>query len=91
MEYNYITPSHYRNSTKETWEMMVDVWGVEAFIAFCEMNAFKYRMRIGTKPNEDVSRELEKIKWYENKAKQLSCTNTPSNIGEETDTVTTTG
>jgi len=71
MEYDYINPKHYKNLTKQPFEMMIDVWGKKAFIKFCEMNAFKYRMRIGSKPNEDVERELEKIKRYENKAKQL--------------------
>ena len=70
-DYDYINPEHYKKSNKEVWEMMVDIWGKEAFINHCEMCAFKYRMRIGDKPNQDVQTELSKIKWYQDKAKEL--------------------
>ena len=51
--------------------MMVDIWGTEKYIAFCEMNAFKYRMRAGLKPNQPLERELEKANWYERQAMKL--------------------
>jgi hypothetical protein len=51
--------------------MMIDIWGKDAFIKHCEMTSFKYRMRIGIKPNQPIERDLEKAKWYELKAKQL--------------------
>jgi hypothetical protein len=70
-QYDYINPSHYQNSGKEVWEMMVDVWGVEAFIKHCEMCAFKYRMRLGLKPEQPIERDLSKAEWYESKAKEL--------------------
>ena len=50
---------------------MIFVWGVEKYVAFCEMNAFKYRMRAGTKPGQPAERDLEKAKWYEDMAKKL--------------------
>lgn len=71
MEYDYINPDHYKKGTKEVWEMMVDVWGKEAFIAHCEMCAFKYRMRLGSKPDQPVERDLEKAMWYEGKVWEL--------------------
>ena len=40
-------PDHYKNSTIEVWEMMLKIWGKDKFIVFCEINAFKYRMRAG--------------------------------------------
>lgn len=70
-DYNYISPSHYQNLSKETWEMMVDIWGKDKYIAHCEMCAFKYRMRLGSKPDQPIDRDLEKARWYENKAKEL--------------------
>lgn len=70
-EYDYINPSHYKNSSKETWQQMVDIWGIDAYIKHCEMCAFKYRMRLGTKPDQPVERDLAKVKWYEDKAKEL--------------------
>lgn len=35
------------------------------------MTAFKYRMRVGKKPGQPVERDLEKAKWYEDKAIEL--------------------
>ena len=70
-EYDYINPNHYKLGGKETFEMMIDIWGKDAFIKHCEMTSFKYRMRIGTKPNQPIERDLAKARWYELKAKQL--------------------
>jgi hypothetical protein len=35
------------------------------------MTAFKYRMRLGLKPDQPIGRDLEKAMWYENKANEL--------------------
>jgi len=70
-DYDYVNPSHYKNQSKETYEMMIDIWGEEAFAKHCEMCAFKYRMRLGSKPDQPTERELEKIKWYEEKARDF--------------------
>ena len=70
-DYDYINPNHYKRGSKEVWEMMVDVFGVEKFIAHCEMCAFKYRMRLGSKPDQPIERDLDKAKWYEDKAQEL--------------------
>ena len=69
--YNPVNPEHYKKYGKQVWEMMVDIWGTDLYIAFCEMNSFKYRMRAGDKPEADIQKDLEKAKWYENLAKQL--------------------
>jgi len=71
VEYDYINPSHYQANVKQPWEMMIDIWGKEKFIAFCQMNAFKYRMRLGLKPDQSIEREVDKINWYEEKANEL--------------------
>lgn len=70
-EYDYINPNHYKQGDKEVIEMMVDIWGAEDVAKYCSMNAFKYRMRMGFKPNQPVEQELKKAKWYEDKAKEL--------------------
>jgi len=70
-EYDYVKPSHYQQNSKEVWEMMIDIWGEDAFIKFCEINAFKYRMRLGLKPDQPIERDLAKAQWYENKAREL--------------------
>lgn len=78
--YDFINPSHYKKGNKEVFEMMIDIWGVDKYIAHCEMCAFKYRMRLGEKPDQPIDRDLEKAKWYENKASELR---KESNINEK--------
>ena len=71
MSYNKVNPEHYKSMSKETWEMMLDIWGIDAFIAHCEMTAFKYRMRVGKKPGEEIEADIEKARWYELKALEM--------------------
>jgi hypothetical protein len=70
-EYDHINPAHYRNYSKEVIDMMVALWGEASVADYCEMNAFKYRMRMGTKPDNPVEQDLKKEAWYLNKAKEL--------------------
>ena len=69
--YDYINPEHYKTLNKEVWQMMVDIWGKEAFKLHCQMCAFKYRMRLGNKPNQPIDQDLKKAQWYEQKIKEL--------------------
>lgn len=69
--YDYVNPHHYKKGSKEVWEMMIDIWGVDKYIAHCEMCAFKYRQRLGLKPDQPIERDLAKARWYESKADEL--------------------
>lgn len=69
--YDFVDPQHYKKMSVETWEMMVAIWGAEKYAAHCEMCAFKYRMRLGEKPDQPVERDLEKARWYEDMAKRI--------------------
>lgn len=71
MSCEHIRPKHYQTYSKEVWEMMIDIWGEDAFITYCEINAFKYRMRAGEKEGQPAERDIDKAKWYEDKAKEL--------------------
>jgi hypothetical protein len=62
-------PAHYNDYTIEVIDMMVSIWGKEATATFCEMNAFKYRMRLGHK--HDINEDIKKERWYLNFAKKL--------------------
>ena len=62
-------PSHYNDYSIEVIEMMVRIWGVPTTIAFCEMNAFKYRMRLGHK--DDINQDIKKERWYLDYAAKL--------------------
>jgi hypothetical protein len=68
--YDFVRPDHYKKGDMEVWEMMLAIWGPEAFVTHCEMTAFKYRMRMGDKPGEGIEQDLKKAKWYETKAKE---------------------
>ena len=73
-------PKHYNNYDVEVVDMMEKIWGTKATIDWCKMTAYKYRMRMGTKPSENDSPEAMKNKlledfnkeqWYLNKANEL--------------------
>lgn len=69
--YDHVNPDHYKTDDKEVWEIMIEVYGKEKFLAFCELNVFKYSMRLGRKPGATVDDDLGKIKWYAEKLKEL--------------------
>jgi hypothetical protein len=69
--YDYINPQHYKNYSFEAIEMMVAIYGKEAVAQYCEMTAFKYRLRMGTKPGNSIEQDLEKERWFLNKAGEL--------------------
>ena len=69
--YDFINPDHYKKYSVEVIDMMIAIYGKEKTAAYCELNAFKYRMRMGQKPEQPIDRDLEKEKWYINKANEL--------------------
>lgn len=64
-------PQHYNNYDVEVIDMMERIFGKEETAIFCKLNAFKYRMRAGTKPNQSAEKDLNKEQWYLNKKKEL--------------------
>lgn len=71
-QYEYVNhPSHYNNYSMEVIDMMLKIWGPENAATFCEMNAYKYRMRLGLKPENPIDQDLKKEKWYLDKAKSI--------------------
>lgn len=73
-------PKHYNNYDVEVVDMMEKIWGTKATMEWCKMTAYKYRMRMGTKPGKDDSKEamkaklmedFEKEQWYLDKADEL--------------------
>lgn len=71
-EYEYVNhPSHYNQYNIEVIDMMERIWGKENTALWCEMTAFKYRMRVGTKPDNSIEQDLMKERWYLNKAEEI--------------------
>lgn len=71
MSYDNINPDHYKQGDKEVWQMMIDCFGEEAYISFCRLNAFKYRMRAGRKPDSRMADDFHKALWYEKQIQEL--------------------
>ena len=69
--YDFVNPEHYKQGSMEVIDMMKLLWGTEALILHCEMTEFKYRMRLGRKPDQPTDRDLQKALWYQDKAKKL--------------------
>lgn len=63
-------PSHYNKYDVEVIDMMEKIWGTEAVALWAEMTAFKYRMRLGEKPENPIEQDLNKETWYLNKSKE---------------------
>lgn len=66
-----INPSHYTGGGIEVWEMMVKLFGEESFATYCEINAFKYRMRAGKKEGNSADQDIKKALWYEDKLNEI--------------------
>lgn len=64
-------PKHYNQYDMETIVMMEKIWGKDAVFLWCEMTAFKYRMRMGLKEGNPIEQDLAKEKWYLDRAKQI--------------------
>ena len=62
-------PKHYQlPGRKECLEEMLDIFGLDKVMAFCELNAYKYRYRHALKNGDE---DLAKATWYENKLQTL--------------------
>ena len=65
-------PIHYNApGRKECIEEMVDEWGEQMTAVWCEMTAYKYTYRAGTKDDNPEEQDLAKRDWYLEKAKEL--------------------
>lgn len=72
--YDHVNPAHYKSSSVETIEKMRRIYGDGLTMIYCEMTAFKYRERLGLKPDQPIEQELGKVRWYEKKAQELRAT-----------------
>lgn len=64
-------PSHYNQYDIEVIDMIIKIWGPEAAALWCDITAFKYRMRMGTKPDNSIEQDIKKEQWYLNKSKEI--------------------
>ena len=62
-------PAHYNAHEYECIDEMETLFGLQDTIAFCKLNAWKYRYRAGNKGNYDE--DMAKADWYIGKAMKL--------------------
>ena len=63
-------PKHYCTGSIECIDAMISAYGKKDVEIFCRLNAFKYLWRSKHKGN--YNEDLEKAKWYLNKADELT-------------------
>ena len=71
-------PKHYNHYDVEVIDMMERIFGLYDTYAFCKLNAYKYRMRAGTKPGTPVQQDLDKEQWYLTRAENIKSRMTDS-------------
>ena len=57
-------PSHYSAHNRECIVEMLVLFGLDNFITFCQMNAWKYRYRAGNKANNSADQDNAKADRY---------------------------
>lgn len=57
-------PDHYKTHAKECIVEMFILFGLDNFITFCQMNAWKYRYRAGNKANNSADQDNAKADRY---------------------------
>lgn len=57
-------PTHYNAHDKECIVEMLILFGLDNFITFCTMNAWKYRYRAGNKANNSADQDNAKADRY---------------------------
>ena len=60
---------HYDQQRLNAIIKMERTYGTLAVMTYCEINADKYRERIGKKKGQSLEQEVMKIEWYENAAR----------------------
>lgn len=72
-------PAHYNVAgRKECIVEMEEIYGTEAVIHFCELNAYKYRYRAGLKAGNSLIQDELKAQYYEEYANKLK-----KNLGKD--------
>lgn len=62
---------HYSDGRIQQIIIMERGWGTYEVMVFCELTEFKYRARMGKKPEQSIEQELKKANWYAKMAQLL--------------------
>lgn len=75
-------PAHYQKNGRECIDVMIEKFGTEAVINFCECNQFKYEWRAGLKEGNSAEQDRAKAEWYRKKAEELKGNTLSSEIAQ---------
>lgn len=69
-----INPDYYKTKKngKECIDAMIEKFGIEKVMVYCEVIQFKYDWRKGTKRGESLEKDEAKRDWYANKQAELA-------------------
>ncbi len=70
-------PKHYYYFGLQAIDIIEKSLSWEEFIGFLKGNSLKYRLRLGSKPNQPIYQDLKKAKWYENYYDEMIKRNQP--------------
>lgn len=77
-DYEYVNkPKHYDWFDIQAIDAIAKVLTHDELKGFLMGTALRYRLRMGTKPNEPIERDIKKAEWYENYWEQYKIDNTP--------------
>ena len=73
-EYNHAKPPHYEmwDGIEDSFAMHRAVLTHEEYLGFLKGNIFKYKLRLGDKPDTPVEIDLAKIKTYREELKKTN-------------------
>ena len=68
-----VNPEHYKENIfgEELIDVMESNFTASEFVGFLKLNAFKYRMRAGTKPKQPMEPDIKKALWYEDRLSKI--------------------
>lgn len=71
-KYEYVNhPKHYNKYDVEVIDMIERIFGKKETAIFCKITAYRYRMRMGEKPDNPIEQDIAKENWYLNKYHSL--------------------
>jgi hypothetical protein len=87
-KYDYVNhPSHYNLYDIEVVDMIAKIWGNKACADWCKITAFKYRMRLGLKPDNSIEQDLNKEAVYLDLARKYNALEENSKVQRPDDKI----
>jgi len=77
-DYEHVNePTHYDWFGEQAIDVIEKQLSTEAYLGFLKGNSLKYRIRLGSKPNQPLYQDFKKARWYEKRYDLFVKQNTP--------------